>query len=252
MNVAALRTACAAVCMMAATAALASEVRTRWTYEGEEGPERWGDLAAEYASCATGQMQSPVDLAEAEAAGSIAYTVEYDAVPLTIVNNGHTVQFNVENGGRLSANGVDYPLVQVHFHAPSEHVVKGEHYPLEAHFVHRSADGVLAVLGVFIEEGAENPALAAMIRHLPRGASEPETFAGTAIDPNALLPADRSIYRYMGSLTTPPCSEGVSWHVLSHAVTATKEQIEELSGALRMNARPVQPLNSRLLIAPSE
>lgn len=222
-----------------------------WTYEGAEGPERWGDLAAEYASCSTGKMQSPIDLAEADTKGMLDYSVDYKTVPLTIFNNGHTVQVNIEAGGKLEESSVAFNLLQIHFHAPSEHVVQAKHYPLEAHFVHKAADGTLAVLGVFIEEGAENAALAAMIDHLPEQKSEPKAFAETPFDPNALLPENRSIYRYAGSLTTPPCSEGVKWHVFSTPVTASKEQIAKLSAVLGMNARPVQMRNMRLLVAPT-
>jgi carbonic anhydrase len=236
---------------LTAGAAMAAEHGSHWTYEGAEGPEHWGELKEEYAACSKGLMQSPVDLSEADASGAIAFTVDYKPVPLTIFNNGHTVQFNITDGGKLTENGVDYPLVQVHFHAPSEHTVKTTHMPLEAHFVHKAADGTLSVLGSFIEEGPENAALAAVLKHLPEQAGEPTTFADTTIDPNALLPQKRGIYRYMGSLTTPPCSEGVNWHVFSEPVTASKEQIETLTKVLHMNARPVQPLHHRLLVSPA-
>lgn len=233
------------------TAAWAAETGHHWAYKGAQGPEHWGDLSTEYASCSTGRMQSPIDLAEADTNGAVDYSVDYKATPLTILNNGHTVQVNMEAGGKLMASGVAFDLAQIHFHAPSEHVVQGKHYPLEAHFVHKSADGTLAVLGVFIEEGADNAALAAIIDHLPQEKSEPKTFSETQIDPNNLLPENRNIYRYAGSLTTPPCSEGVKWHVLSSPVTASKEQITKLSAVMGMNARPVQERNLRLLVAPT-
>lgn len=231
---------------------LASEAKSHWTYTGEEGPQHWGDLSAEYATCGTGHMQSPIDLADAEATGSIKLATDYKPVPLVVLNNGHTVQFNTEGGGTLSEAGVTYDLLQVHFHAPSEHVVNGKHAPLEAHFVHRSKDGALSVIGVFIVEGKANPALAALIKYLPTKVTPATPIEGVTIDPNDLLPASMAMYRYMGSLTTPPCSEGVNWHVLSTDITASKEQIEALSAVLHMNARPVQPLNERLLVAPAE
>src|SRR5690606_32113059 len=129
-------------------AAFASDSKPHWAYSGEAGPEHWGDLSAEYATCATGKMQSPIDLAKADAAGEISYAVAYEPVPLTILNNGHTIQFNTGGVGTLSEKGTDYHLLQIHFHAPSEHVIDGEHAPLEAHFVHKSDAGVLSVLGV--------------------------------------------------------------------------------------------------------
>ena len=233
-------------------ASLASEAKSHWTYAGEEGPQHWGDLSAEYATCGTGHMQSPIDLADAEATGSVKLATDYKAVPLVVLNNGHTVQFNTEGGGTLTEAGIAYDLLQVHFHAPSEHVVKGKHAPLEAHFVHRSKDGTLSVIGVFIVEGKANPALATLIRYLPTKVTPATAVEGVTIDPNDLLPASMAMYRYMGSLTTPPCSEGVNWHVLSTSITASKGQIEALSAVLHMNARPVQPLNERLLVAPAE
>lgn len=234
------------------TAAVTSETKPHWTYSGEEGPQRWGDLSAEYALCGTGHMQSPVDLGDIDATGLIKLAAIYKPVPLVILNNGHTIQFNTNGAGMLSEAGVAYDLLQVHFHAPSEHVIKGKHAPLEAHFVHRSADGALSVIGVFIVEDAANPALATLIAHLPSKVTPATAIKGAMIDPNDLVPASMAMYRYMGSLTTPPCSEGVNWHVLSTNITASKEQIEKLSAVLHMNARPVQPLHERLLVAPAE
>ena len=236
---------------LAGGAAGAQESKAPWTYDGPDGPDHWGDLEAGYAACANGAMQSPIDLAQADATGTIAFTVAYAAVPLTLWNNGRTVQIVAKDGGGLSEMGVDYRLLQVHFHAPSEHVVKGEHAPLEAHFVHQAADGTLAVRGVLFAEGAENPTLAALLEHLPETPGDPTTVAGATIDPGGLLPADRGIYRYIGSLTTPPCSEGVHWHVVAARATASKAQIERLARVLHGNARPVQPLNHRLLVAPA-
>jgi len=232
--------------------AYASDAKSHWSYSGEDGPAHWGDLAAEYATCGTGHMQSPIDLGDAEATGSIKLAADYKAVPLVVLNNGHTVQFNTEDGGTLTEAGVTYDLLQVHFHAPSEHVVNGKPAPLEAHFVHRSKDGALSVIGVFIVEGKANPALATLIKYLPTQVTPATPVEGVTINPNDLLPASMAMYRYMGSLTTPPCSEGVSWHVLSTDITASKERIEALSAVLHMNARPVQPLNDRLLVAPAE
>lgn len=237
---------------LCSASAVASETKVHWSYSGEEGPQQWGNLSAEYATCGTGQMQSPVDLGDIDATGSIKLAAVYKPVPLVILNNGHTIQFNTDGAGMLSEAGIAYDLLQVHFHAPSEHVIKGEPAPLEAHFVHRSADGALSVIGVFIVEGAANPALATLIAHLPTKVTPATPIKGATIDPNDLLPADMAMYRYMGSLTTPPCSEGVNWHVLSTSVTASKEQIAKLSAALHMNARPVQPLHDRLLVAPAQ
>lgn len=234
----------------AVSVALAGEGH-HWTYSGEGGPEHWGELDASYAACSEGEAQSPIDLAGPGVEMVYAAEASYSPLPLTVLNNGHTVQIAAEGAGTLVSGSAKYGLLQVHFHAPSEHVINGEAVPVEAHFVHRSAEGTLGVLGVFVVEGEENPALAALLMHLPETEGPAQTFAETMIDLNALLPEDLSIYRYAGSLTTPPCTEGVAWHVLKDPVTASKAQIDRLSHVLHGNARPIQPLNGRPLIIPS-
>lgn len=242
--------ATAAVLLAGVGGGLAAEA-PHWTYAGEHGPAHWADLDPAYATCAVGQYQSPIDLGAGGEEASAPVEAQYETIPLTVLNNGHTVQITAEAAGRLQSSGTTYDLVQVHFHAPSEHVIDGRPVPVEAHFVHKAADGRLAVLGVFVVAGAENPALAALLPHMPATATPAQTFPAVSIDLNMLLPADRSVYRYGGSLTTPPCTEGVAWHVLKAPVTASPLQIETLSQVLHGNARPVQPLNGRLLTAPS-
>ena len=214
-----------------------------WSYEGDTGPEHWADACK-------GSAQTPIDLAQTNSKGPVAYSVSYKPVPLAVRNLGHTIQFSGEDAGALIEAGVEYKLIQVHFHTPSEHVVDGKHYPLEGHFVHVSDKGALSVLGAFFTEGAENPALATLLKHMPKKPGGMIPIEGASIDPNALLPKDQAIYRYNGSLTTPPCSEGVQWHVLATPVTASKKQIEAIRKLEGMNARPVQKLNDRLVVAP--
>jgi carbonic anhydrase len=149
----------------------------------------------------------------------------------------------------MTSHGKDYTLLQIHFHTPSEHVTNGKPAPMEAHFVHKAADGALAVLGVFYVEGAENTALKAVFDNLPGDPME-AAIKGVHINPADILPANSGFYRYMGSLTTPPCSEGVNWFVLKKPTTASKEQIAAMAKAIGHNARPVQPLNNRLLMEP--
>lgn len=239
-----------AVFLSGAGAALAAEA-PHWTYDGEHGPAHWADLDPAYATCDAGQYQSPIDIGAGDPESSAPFELHYETIPLTVLNNGHTVQITAEAAGRLQSFGTTFDLLQVHFHAPSEHLIEGRPVPIEAHFVHKAEDGRLAVLGVFVVAGAENPALAAMLPRMPVSATPAQTFPAVSIDLNMLLPTDRSAYRYGGSLTTPPCTEGVAWHVLKAPVTASPLQIEQLSAALHGNARPVQPLNGRLLIAPS-
>lgn len=224
--------------------------KPHWTYEGDSGPEHWGEMSAEFAACSAGRVQSPIDVSLASAHGERGFAASYRPVPLQVLHNGHTVQFNTSGSGELVLNGVTFELLQIHFHTPSEHVVRGQHAPLEAHFVHKSAGGALAVLGVFVIPGAENPALAALIRHLPEHETPAADHPDTAIDPSDLLPAERGFTWYLGSLTTPPCSEGVNWHVLSTPITASPEQIARLERAMGHNARPPQNLHGRLVVAP--
>ena len=221
-----------------------------WSYAGPNGPAHWGELDPAFATCATGRMQSPIDLAAANAEGRIVVSVHYRPVPLTILNNGHNVQFDGSGAGELVSRGTDFGLVQVHFHAPAEYSIAGIRRPLDAHFVHKAEDGSLAVLVASFVEGPPNPVLAAMMPYLPEQPADARTFPGVTIDPSDLLPSDMSVYRYMGSLTTPPCTEGVNWYVLKAPTTASGEQIARFSAILKMNARPVQPLNGRLLVAP--
>ena len=229
----------------------ASGGKAEWGYEGSKGPANWGTLSPDYSTCKDGRMQSPIDLAAANLNARVKVDFDYKPVPLTVLNNGHTVQFNVKNGSKLSASGVDFELLQVHFHTPSEHVMSGKTYPLEAHFVHATGDGRLAVVGVFFVEGKANKALETLFKRIPETKTPATTYADITIDPNQLLPKRRGMYRYMGSLTTPPCSEAVNWHVMKRTKTASKEQLERLAKILGNNARPAQSPFSRLIVGPN-
>lgn len=224
-----------------------------WTYAGAEGPEHWGDLSPNFAACKSGRMQSPIDIASAAtglAVGAPGHGFAYQEVPLSIVHNGHTVQLNYAPGSSMSIEGQQYDLLQIHFHAPSEHTVDGEAFPMEAHFVHMDSHGGLAVIGVMIEEGAANAALADAWAHLPAHETVETTVADVSVNAGAVLPSDGRYHHYKGSLTTPPCSEGVRWFVLSQPITMSAAQIQKFEAAAAPNARPVQPLNSRLMIGP--
>ena len=200
-----------------------------WAYEttGEtEGPEAWGTLPGA-AACAAGKSQSPVALESKSATArdlpNLAFA--YGAVPLRATNNGHTVQFDAAGAGTVTADGVAYKLAQFHFHAPSEHTLDGRRYPMEMHLVHLDAAGKAAlVVGVFLEKGAENAALAPAFRALPRASGETLAPAGERIDPSRLLPKDRTYLTYSGSLTTPPCTEGLKWYVLRTPVSLSAAQ----------------------------
>lgn len=221
------------------------EKEVHFEYEGKNGPESWGSLKPEWATCGSGKEQSPIDLTTTAPPTNPKLVPDYAPSALTILNNGHTVQANYAPGSKLTVDGHEYALLQFHFHAESEHTVNGRHSPLEVHLVHKDSTGKLAVLGILIEEGAENLALKPVFDNLPAKKGEPQTIASATVDLADLLPENLSAWRYAGSLTTPPCSEQVSWQVLSTTVTASKAQIEKFTAIFENNARPAQALNAR-------
>ncbi len=217
-----------------------------WSYGGEDGPEHWGSLEASYAQCATGAQQSPVDLISARSAPLAPIQINWAPFVPSVVNNGHTIQVNVEHQSQMVLDGKTFTLLQFHFHHNSEHTVDGKHYPLEVHFVHKADDGTLGVLGVFFKEGEANPALQSIWDIAPL---EKDTIvASHDFDATDLLPAERGYYRYQGSLTTPPCSEIVDWAVFSHPIEASKAQINAFAQLYANNYRPAQPINRRYIL----
>jgi len=226
--------------------ALASE-GAHWAYEGHGGPAEWGGLAPEYAACSMGKEQSPIDLKQPVAAIMGDPVPAWRPLPLKVMNNGHTIQVDCTGGGTLALDGKSYDLLQFHFHHPSEHTVDGAVFDMECQFVHKAADGALAVLGVMIAKGAPNPALEAIWQVMPDKAGETAT-GTTLLDASMLLPQDVVTFRYAGSLTTPPCSEVVQWVVYRQAITASAEQLGRFAKLFANNARPVQPLNRRKLL----
>ncbi len=230
----------------------AHQGEVHWTYEGDGGPENWGDLKEEYATCKIGTAQSPIDVSAGTDSEFRELGASYTSVPLSVLHNGHTVQFNTDGAGAIVLGGVTFKLAQVHFHAPSEHTVDHTHAPLEAHFVHKSDSGALAVVGVFLYPGASNPALEALMLHLPEHETPVATYEDVKINPSDLLPKDQHFTWYLGSLTTPPCSEGVNWHVMRTSIEASKEQIDRMASVMGMNARPVQDVHGRRVASASD
>ena len=220
---------------------------THWGYEGRRAPEHWGSLDPGFAACSSGREQSPIDLRSAAREALSEIVFEYAPRPLSIQNNGHSIQVDYQAGSGIVLDGIGYGLVQFHFHHRSEHTVAGADFPLELHLVHADAAGALAVVGVFLAEGGANEALAPVWRQLPAEVGPAALVAGT-VDANALLPERRTTWRYRGSLTTPPCSEGVSWLMMTEPVTVSREQIEAFRAIFPVNNRPVQPLNGRRLV----
>lgn len=224
-------------------AAHAASGAPHWSYLNQSA---WAGIAG---ACGGGREQSPINLSSAAPMAEVADLVpHYLQLEGTFVNNGHTLQFTPGDPRATLSIGHDaFSLAQFHFHAPAEHTLDRRAFPAELHFVHRNASGQLAVVGVFIEEGDENPALAALIEHEPR--AEGEQFAThLQINLMALLPADRAYFSYAGSLTTPPCSEGVRWNVLRTPITASPEQIAELREKLGASSRHVQRIGERTVL----
>jgi len=219
-----------------------------WSYDGESGPEKWATLCPAYAAC-NGKKQSPVDLSSAlSAEANVKLDRTYHCVSdIEVINNGHSVQINYKGGvvNVLKVNGKEYELKQFHFHCPSEHTLDGEHFDGEAHFVHVAEDGDISVIGVFLKEGAKSDFMEKIIKSIPEKPGEShiitdEICAGKVFSP------DDEYYVYEGSLTTPPCTEGVNWFVRKKPVEVSKEQIEAIKKVMPPhNARPVQPLNGR-------
>lgn len=222
---------------------------THWSYEGPRGPEHWGSLSDDYSACEIGLSQSPIDVGASGENGLITVEFEYYQTPLNIVNNGHTVQVNYEPGSGITVDGDRYELLQFHFHTPSEHARNGKRTAMEVHFVHKSASGTLAVVGAFIESGEHSRPLNAIWDHMPDQAGPAATVENVLISARDLLPKQAGFYHYKGSLTTPPCSEGVNWYVLDKPITADSSQVDRFNGVVGENARPIQQLNGRNILA---
>ncbi len=223
--------------------ALPAEVH--WSYAGENGPSSWGTLAPAFAACAEGRAQSPINFMARSPQPLTPIVFDYRPTPLDIQHNGHTIQLTNEAGSSILLDGQRYEMNQLHFHAPSEHTVEGEHYPLEMHLVHRDRAGRLAVVGVLFELGAENPSLAQVWNHLPPEPGAPVRVEDGTVDAMDILPSTDSFYRYRGSLTTPPCTEQVRWAVLRTPVQLSDGQLSAFTSIVDHNNRPVQPLYDR-------
>lgn len=230
----------------------AEEDTAHWGYEGSTGPTAWASLDPANAACGTGRAQSPIDLTGETARDLPDLAPAYVSFPLTVWNNGHTVQVPAAAGSRLVVGDRTSALVQLHLHTPSEHLVDGAPAQGELHLVHKDAEGRLSVVGVLLTEGsADNAAFAPLVDNLPSDEGEPAPVSGATLDPSALLPASLGYRTYAGSLTTPPCTEGVTWYVLDTPVQLSEEQLEQLREVMGANARPVQPIHDRALVEDS-
>ena len=222
-----------------------------WSYEGATGPDHWADLSPDYVLARTGQKQSPIDIATADAIREEAppIVLDYHPTTLDVVHNGHSIQDDYTGGGFLEIEGQRYDLAQFHVHSPSEHTIDGKPAAAELHFVHKNESGELLVLGVLIEEGAETAFIHRVQQYIPQEPGRANHVEGVLVDASELMPKSLASYRYEGSLTTPPCSEGVRWIVLREPIESSPDQIERLRKTIPKNNRPTQPLHGRRVVA---
>lgn len=215
-----------------------------WGYDGETGPEHWGDLSPEYVLANIGRHQSPIDISKSQPTPLPEIKFSYGPSKIDLVYNGHTVEEVEDHLSSVKVDGKSYILQQFHFHSPSEHTVNGQHFDMEMHLVHKSDDGEIAVVGVLITEGADNAAFDLVWNYLPSPENR-ERKEGATVDAATLLPAGHDYFRYTGSFTTPPCTEDVLWMVLKSPVELSADQIKTFREIINGNNRPVQPLNDR-------
>jgi carbonic anhydrase len=234
-----------ALCPLCAPSGFAAD--THWSYEGTTGPDKWGELDPANRVCAVGSQQSPLDIDQSIRAQLAPLRMAWAKRADTIVNNGHTIQVGFADGSTLTGPGGSSKLVQFHFHHPSEHRIGGKSFPMEVHFVHANAAGALAVVGVLIATGRPNKVFNTIVSTMPE-TEGPAVKADTGIDPNGMLPARRTYYRYSGSLTTPPCSETVDWLLLTDPIQVAEADVARFAKLYPMNARPVQKIDRRFVL----
>ena len=211
-----------------------------WEYDGAMGPENWGK---EFPTCGRGKSQAPLNIKGPFEKVRYSVAPDYKQGQLKIVNNGHTIQVNVPVGSKIRIDGKPFDLLQFHFHRPSEEHIDGKPSAMVIHFVHKNAEGELAVLGVMLREGNENPGIKTLWTHAPKAEGPEVVPDGVMFNPGNLLPREMDFFHYDGSLTTPPCTEKVKFYILKTQVNVSKEQMAEFP--FKMNARPIQPTNGR-------
>jgi carbonic anhydrase len=232
-------------CPICAQAARA-EGAAHWEYDGAKGAQKWGELDPAFKTCAVGSEQSPIDLDGAIAAKTDHLALDWKPQAFEIVNNGHTIQANVAPGSGIQLGKEKYELKQFHFHTPSEHALGGARMAMEVHFVHAQPSGRLAVVGAFLTDGGSNTALSQILSVAP--AHHGEARLDQPVDPRSLVPTLGALYRYEGSLTTPPCSEVVDWNIFGAPVAVAQADIDAFRKIFPNNARPLQPVNRRFVL----
>jgi carbonic anhydrase len=220
-----------------------------WAYEGETGPQAWGKLKPDFNICAIGKRQSPINIEDGNTLQGPAEPVQFAYAPSngTVVNNGHTIQVDVQGENAITVRGSTYRLLQFHFHTPSEEQINSRRFPMVAHLVHKNNEGQLAVVAVLLDEGTASPFIDKVWTYMPLDANDRVRMPQGLLNLSELLPTDQRYYQFMGSLTTPPCSENVLWIVMKQPVTISRGQHRLFTQIYPNNARPVQPVNGRLV-----
>lgn len=219
-----------------------------WGYSGEQGPDKWAELDKKYAMCVDGKNQSPINIVDSVDAKLENLNLSTnDGVADKFINNGHTVQVNFKDGSSFTMNGKVYNLLQFHLHTPSENHIKGKEYPAEIHLVHKSKDGELAVIALMVEEDKRNEIFKDFIKDLPSKTGDNNTVE-EEIYGYDIVPRNTDYFYFNGSLTTPPCTEGVRWFVIKEPIKMSKKQIESFQKVMGKNNRPIQEVFSRQVI----
>ena len=231
-----------------------NQTEVNWEYKGEKGPDHWGELNSEFTLCSQGESQSPIDIDKANTKSQdlVDIAFNYQPNPMNILNDGHTVKVDYDSGKKgntIAVNGSTYTLRQFHFHAPSEHTLNGEYFDMEMHLVHTNDRDEVAVIGILMKNGTENKAFTKLWNNLPTEVGQEKTLNDMAIDVNDLLPEKRLYYSYQGSFTTPPCTEGVNWLVLTTPIELSTDQLETFTAIYDGNNRPLQPLKQREVLS---
>lgn len=219
-----------------------------WGYEGENSPSNWGKMKESFKLCSTGRMQTPINIIPTEDVNIKDLGFKYNTNSTNILNNGHTIQVNIDSGSTINIDGTEYELKQFHFHTPSENNINGNKYELEAHFVHISKDGQIAVVGVMFEKGKSNPTIEKIWEKLPIKIDETKDIKLSTEEIKSIMPDNKDYYKFIGSLTTPPCTENVKWNVFKTPLTISEDQVKKFFDIFgHSNSRPIQETNERII-----
>lgn len=226
-----------------------AQEKITWSHTGDTGPAHWGELSEAFKMCQVGKNQSPVNLTNMIEVDLEEISFNYQDIHLSVLNNTHTIEVDCPKGSQITIGNDTFALLQFHFHAPGEHQIEGQTFPLEVHLVHKDDQGDYAVIGVMFTEGKANPFLEQIWSYIPTEVGKQKALDKVKVNAINLLPEKKDYYRYNGSLTIPPCSEGLRWIVMKTPLTVSAEQLEQFKAVMHHdNNRPVQPINARFIL----